>query len=246
MEKTFRKIGLVGGVGWPATILYYEGLCRAARASLPGGSPRLAIESLDMRETLALRGTPGNPQSWTGFDATFRDALSNLERGGCKIAAIASVTPHARFSDIIDGISIPVVSIVDAAVQTARKHALTSVIVLGTPVTMTGVWFHEALRASSIDCPDIVTQDDIQEIADLLEKHFYPGRGAEGRAALLGICHRLAESRPSSAIVLACTDFSTAFPEFATGAVIEVEGLTFLDAGLAHIQAILSAATIHS
>jgi len=199
-----------------------------------------------MRETLVLRGTPENPESWTGFDATFRDALSNLERSGCEIAAIASVTPHARFSDIVNGISIPVVSIVDAAVQTARNHSLTSAIVLGTSVTMTGEWFQDALRASGIDCPDIVRQDDIREIVNLLETHFYPGRGAEGRVAFLTLCLRLAALRPGTAIILACTDFSTAFPEFANDAVIEVDGLTFLDAGKAHIQAILAAAMTQS
>ena len=43
-----KKIGLVGGVGWPATAAYYSAICAAAREWCPGGSPNMMIESLDI------------------------------------------------------------------------------------------------------------------------------------------------------------------------------------------------------
>ena len=242
MEAEIKKIGLIGGVGWPATALYYNGLCRAAQASIPGGSPSMAIESLNMRDTLALRGISGDPQSWSGYDAIFRYALTRLEDAGCCVAAIASVTPHARLSEFKRDLALPVVSILDTSAEVLVRHGLSSVVVLGTPVTMAGGWFEEALEAVGIDCPVSASPSEIDEVQQLLEKYFYPGNGIEGREALLAFCKRMNPDPTGTVIILACTDFSAAFPEFETNAVISVEGLTVVDAATAHIQAILNAA----
>ena len=82
-----KKIGLIGGVGWPATVLYYSGLCKAAARQCHGGSPPMVIESLNMQDTLSKRGTANDPQSWEAYDAIFRDALTRLENAGCDVAA---------------------------------------------------------------------------------------------------------------------------------------------------------------
>lgn len=242
VEAVIRKIGLIGGVSWPATILYYEGLCRAARDLVPGGSPRISIESLDMRETLDRRGTPGDTKSWARYDKTFRDAFASLEGVGCEVGAIASVTPHGRFGEAIAGTGLQVVSILDTTAQALGDRSLNAAIVLGTAVTMSGTWFHDALSHAGIDCPDVMAQHDIDEIANMLETFFYPGIGIDGRSDLLAFCHRIMPQTTKTAIILACTDLSAAFPEFAQDAVFELEGLTFVDAGTAHIQAIYKAA----
>ena len=244
MEVDIKKIGLVGGVGWPATILYYEGLCKAAQADMPGGSPVISIESLNMYDTLALRGTAYDAQSWAGYDATFRQALMQLVHSGCEVTAIASVTPHARLVEYLAGVEVPVVSILDATADVAATNGLTSAIVLGTPVTMGGTWFEAALEDVGIECPICAQSSDIDEVQNLLERYFYPGKAIDGRGALLTFCKRINPQPDRTAIILACTDFSAALPEFATDAVFSVDGLTFLDAGTAHVQAILNAAKL--
>ena len=57
-----KKIGIVGGVGWPSTVDYYRLICKAANAhfkamgtSLPYPTPPMTIESLVMHETRAFR-----------------------------------------------------------------------------------------------------------------------------------------------------------------------------------------------
>ncbi|MDA8747261.1 aspartate/glutamate racemase family protein [Litoreibacter sp.] len=237
-----KKIGLIGGVGWPATVLYYEGLCKAAAAHCSGGSPPMVIESLNMQDTLSQRGTADDSQSWQVYDAIFRDALIRLENAGCGIAAIASVTPHGRFSEYLTGVTIPVISILDATAAVAQNHAIASVIVLGTPVTMQGGWFEEALEDVGVTCSTRANAAESNEIQMLLDTHFYVGRGAEGRDALMAFCKRINPDPIHTSILLACTDFSAAFPECATGTVFSVDGMTFIDAGSAHVQSILDQA----
>ena len=234
-----KKVGLIGGVGWPATVLYYEGLCEAAAAHCPGGSPPMVIESLNMQDTLSQRGTAGDPRSWQVYDAIFRDALIRLENAGCDVAAIASVTPHGRFSEYLEGITIPVISILDTTAAVVQNHAIASAFVLGTPVTMQGGWFEAALEDAGVACPTRASTPEINEMQMLLEAYFYVGRGAEGREALMAFCKRINPDPIHTAIILACTDFSAAFPERATGTVFSVDGMTFIDAGSAHVQSIL-------
>lgn len=237
-----RKIGLIGGVGWPATVLYYEGLCKAAAAHCPGGSPSMVIESLNMQDTLSQRGTAADPQSWQAYDAIFRDALIRLEKAGCDIGAIASVTPHGRIFAYLAGVTIPVISILDTTAAVAQNHAIASAIVFGTPITMQGGWFEETLEDAGVTCTTRANAAEIDEMQMLLDRYFYVGRGKEGRDALLAFCKRINPDPTQTAIILACTDFSAAFPECASGTIFTVDGMTFIDAGSAHVQAILDQA----
>ena len=58
-----KKIGIIGGVGWPSTVEYYAELCRRAvarhQAENPGGTPampEMSIESLDHRKAIQFLG----------------------------------------------------------------------------------------------------------------------------------------------------------------------------------------------
>jgi len=95
------KIGLIGGVGWPATVAYYETICRAS-GSEAIDAPDMSIESLDMSKALEALGKAraDDEDSWAAFDNYFSIALGRLAASGCKLAAIASVTPHIRLPAI--------------------------------------------------------------------------------------------------------------------------------------------------
>ncbi|MEP0943592.1 MAG: aspartate/glutamate racemase family protein [Rhizobiaceae bacterium] len=242
MEAIIKKIGLIGGIGWPATLTYYEGICKASRTVMSAGSPPMVIESLNMEETLSARGRSGDEESWQLFDSIFIDAMHRLEQAGCAIAAMASVTPHARLSSIRRGVNIPIISIVDICTDIANRNDIRSAIVLGTPVTMSGGWFDHELKRAGIAVPISISQADIDATENLLSRYFYPGDGFEGRAALLKFCSDLNNWTDKAAIVLACTDFSSAFPEFEGKPIFTVDGQVFIDAASAHIQAILKSA----
>ena len=66
---------------------------RGAKSPLP--VPPITIESVVQAKTRALRGKPGDEESWADFDAVFREALLNLERAGCDFAIIAWKIPRS-------------------------------------------------------------------------------------------------------------------------------------------------------
>ena len=234
------KIGLIGGLGWPATTAYYEAICKA---QAPGtGTPEMTIESLDMSRTLAARGKRGDEESWQGFDRMFHAALARLDATGCDVAAIASVTPHTRLASIAASSPLPIVSIVDAVSQKLEPGASRHAAILGTSVTMEGSLFDRALAQKGIAVlrPD---QKDIAAFTALLEAHFYTGQAVAGRAALMDYVQSVFGPREDLVCILACTDLAHAFPEAAGQADFSADNVRFFDATSAHVAAILEAAS---
>lgn len=154
-----KKIGIVGGVGWPSTADYYRLICSAANAHFktqgvepPYPTPPIAIESLNMAETRKLRGQPGGDEAgWVEFDAVFRTAFQRLEASGCAFGVLASNTPHARLHAIRQGLDLPVISIFDTTVEAAKTTGATNALVLGTSVTMKSDNYPGLLRAAGIE-----------------------------------------------------------------------------------------------
>ena len=86
-ESGIKKIGIVGGVAWPSTVVYYSELCRRGDElrSTPWPNARLAdmafemtIESLDLNRAISYWGEDDDDASWARFDEYHRDALKRL------------------------------------------------------------------------------------------------------------------------------------------------------------------------
>lgn len=234
------RLGLIGGLGWPATAAYYTALCKGAAERFPGGSPEMVIDSLDMAQTMAARGAFGDDASWAGFDAFFHDAMTRLEAAGADVVAIASVTPHLRLDAIRAKTTLPILSALDATAEAVRTSGASQALVVGTAVTMGSGLFEAPLRALGVDPGARLTSDEIASFTALLDTYFYIGRGAEGRAALEGWLAPWLKKRPGAVVVLACTDLAIGFPEAEGRAIFEAGGVTYVDAMAAHVDAILS------
>jgi aspartate racemase len=238
-----RKIGLIGGLGWPATVAYYEAICRAAKTAGHKGSPEMAIESLDMSATVAARGVVGDEKSWTRFDDIFRQALGRLSAAGCDCAAIASVTPHNRLHAFARDAPLPFISVVDAVTDWVRAGTHSKAIVLGTSVTMNGNLFDDGLAEVGVTTIQ-TNKTDVTGMTSLLDEYFYAGRAIEGRDSLIAFIRSIVGDRSGVLIILACTDLTPAFPESADQSRFTADGFDFLDTTAAHVEAILKAAKI--
>jgi len=235
------KIGLIGGVGWPATVAYYETICRAS-GSEAIDAPDMSIESLDMSKALeALSKTKADDEdSWATFDNYFSIALDRLAASGCKVAAIASVTPHIRLRAITRNSPIPVVSVVEATADIIASNPPKRAVILGTSFTMKGTLFDKALEDLGVELikPE---NDKIATLSELLKIYFYSGRGPEGHEALIGYVRSIVTEPDDVLFVLACTDLTPAFPENVGQTLFSSSGIQFLDTTAAHVDAVLRA-----
>src|SRR6187399_2723364 len=86
-----RRVGLIGGLSWESTRLYYDAINRAVGARLGGvHSAPLIVDSLDFAP-IALAQSEGR---WDDAAAEIVEAAHRLHRAGVDAIAIGSNTMH--------------------------------------------------------------------------------------------------------------------------------------------------------
>lgn len=241
-----KKIGIVGGVAWQSTVEYYRLLCARTNAHFapieqegPARTPPMAIESLVMRETRALRGH--GDQGWEAYDDVIRQALLRLQASGCDFAIMANNTFHNRLPWIRKGVDIEILSILDAVADTAKAAGAARALVLGTAVTMRSDAYARTLAARGIAANARLDEDVIDRMQHLIDTIFHgPDATRGGREAIMDYCARFAG--PGDAVLLACTELPLAFPDHLEDPVFEAGGHTFVNTSAAHVQAALDRA----
>ncbi len=242
-----KKIGILGGVGWASTVDYYRAIAEGAGryfAERGHGSPLpippMTIESVTQAKTRALRGVAGDEESWSAFDAVFREALLTLQNAGCDFGIIASNTPHARLHAIREGVSMPILSIFDATADATASTGATKALVLGTTVTMQARNYADRLAAENITANARLPEPEIAEMQAMIDSDFYGGASDTAHARLLAFCNK--HAAPGTAILLACTELPLAFPDHLDDPVFEADGHLFINPSAAHVAAALNEA----
>lgn len=238
-----KKIGLVGGLGWRSAVEYYAGICELAEARQKksgagaAGLPEISIESLDLATAVGLLGSDDNEASWERFDAYHRQALLRLAAAGADFALIASNTPHHRLAAIARGIAIPVLDLFQLSAQAAAQAAVTEVVVLGTPATMSSERFRAEFARRNIRV--IVPLPEIKaQIASLIAR-LQCGADAEAGDELDRVARRCLRSCRSAApaVCLACTELPLAFPESKLEGCFVRNGIRYIGTPAVHIRA---------
>ena len=237
-----KKIGILGGIGWPSTVEYYAGLCGLAesrnRVRDRAQMPEMAIESLDLAKTEALVGTDGNEDSWLAFDAYHRAALQRLERGGADFVVIACNTAHHRLTQIELGLAIPVLGIVDTAAVACVERGVRDVLILGTRTVMASSVFREAFRQRGIDARAPAEERHWQMVLasiDALSRGH--DDGASERIRQVIVESGMHQGNPSSAVYLGCTELPLAFPAHKHDGMFDVDGIRCINSTALHIRA---------
>ncbi|PTX03884.1 aspartate/glutamate racemase family protein [Pararhodobacter aggregans] len=193
-------IGLIGGIGPAATIVYYQRLCAAvARAGQPLS---LTIVQADI-QTLIRTNTSDLRQEQA---EAYAPLLHRLKAAGCDCAAITSLGGHFCFEETVALSPLPLVSAVAPLDDYFAAEGLQSVGLLGTRVVMrTGLYGQlRKTRALALD-------DRIDEIGQLYQDLAVAGAcSAEARATFLEAGQQLID-RGAEAVVLAGTDLNLAF-----------------------------------
>lgn len=128
-----KTIGLIGGMSWESTAVYYSLINELVRSRLGGlHSARCILYSVDFAEieTWQHRG------EWTQAGQALIEAAQSLERAGAGCVVLCTNTMHKLAGAIEAAVSIPFLHIADAAADKIQQAGLTRVGLLGTRFTM--------------------------------------------------------------------------------------------------------------
>lgn len=197
-----RTIGVIGGMSWESTALYYQAFNREANRRLGHlHSAPVHLISLDF-ESIASRQRRGD---WDGMTAILVEAARQLERSGAGCVLIATNTMHRVAPAVQAAIGVPLLHIADTTAGAIRSAGLHTVGLLGTRFTMEESFYRDRLAGHGVRSvvPEAAERDEVHRI---IFEELCKGRiTAQSRATLVEICTGLA-ARGAQGIVLGCTE----------------------------------------
>lgn len=243
-----KKIGIIGGIGWPSTIEYYRIICEASQQYHEGKAftgpipmPEISIESLNLNFTVNNRGSL-EPGSWVKWDECFKQAVARLEASGAELMVLASVTPHARLKEISEGISVPFVSIYESIGKHCHDHHIKNLLVLGTMPTMTTHAFKNGVKAYGVNAIYPSTGVLKEQVIDVIEALYQ--YKTQGTALAIDRIVRACVSDDdlkNTVVCLGCTDLTLAFEASLDKSSFDYNGVRYLNASVLHAASVFKA-----
>jgi aspartate racemase len=246
-----KKIGIIGGIGWPSTIEYYRHICElslAYHANLaitgPAPMPEILIESLNLNFAATNRGT-SEPGSWDVWDTYFNNALGRLSKGGAELILIAAVTPHARLKEISKGINVPILSVYEAVGSQCKKQNIEKLLVLGTGPTMSSSAFKDGMHKYGVRAFYPQTEELKTKVLGVIERLYQnKTEGTSEEIAKLVYSCVSEEELNKTAVCLGCTELSLAFHDFKDESGFVLDGISYLNSSVAHTKIAFEACVI--
>ncbi|MFT4014567.1 MAG: amino acid racemase [Paracoccus sp. (in: a-proteobacteria)] len=211
-EVKVKLIGLLGGTGWPSTMLPYRRMNADVRRRLGGHhSARIVPYSIDYHEIKSRYW-----DRWSEIPALLEPEIARLLSFGPDFWMLANNTLHKAYDAIAADVApVPFFHAVTLTRDHLVDRGLRSVLLLGTRFMMEDGLFARPLEAAgvTVTIPDAAERDLIQSIQSRLSK----GETApEFRAAFSALLERY-ERAGCEAVVTACTEPPLVIDQTITG-----------------------------
>jgi aspartate racemase len=218
-----RHIGLIGGLGVGAAIIYYRAI--SADCAARGVVPRLTIVHAHAPTALA-HVTAGRIEELADYLAGF---VAELRSVGATLFAIPAVTPHIALGPLRTRDSLPIVDMLEVTARGLRERGFSRVALFGTRFTI------ETSLFGALDSFDVVRPQpqEIDEIHRVYLELATDGQtSASGVESLRDIARAIRRRDRVDTVVLAGTDLNLIFDETSAG-------FPAFDCASAHINEIL-------
>ena len=197
-----KMIGLLGGMSWESTAIYYRLANELVRDRLGGlHSADVLMRSVDFAEIEALQFAG----DWDAAGELLAEAARSLEGAGAELIVLCTNTMHKVAPAIESAITVPFIHLADATADAVKAAGLTKVGLLGTIFTMEQDFYRDRLASHGIEVlvPD---PDGRQRVSGIIYDELCLGVVTdESRAVYLAVIDRLI-AEGAQGIVLGCTE----------------------------------------
>ncbi len=227
-----KTIGLLGGMSWESTAVYYQHLNRMTRARLGGlHSAPLLLWSADFAQIAAWQAAG----DWDRAGAALGDAARRLDVAGADLLILCTNTMHKLAEAIETAASIPLLHIADATARALKTAGAARPLLLATRYTMEQDFYVGRLRNRHGLDMRIPDDSGRRIVHDIIYDELCQGVIREAsRARILDV---IAATPEADSIILGCTEIGllidashTDRPVFDT---TEIHARAAIDAALA-------------
>ena len=195
----------MGGTGPESTIDYYRSLIATWRRRRPDGSyPRVLINSIEAGRALANLAAA----DYAAVGADLGAAIAMLASAGCQRALLASNASHLAFDRIDPPPAIPLIHIVDAARDAARRAGYRRLGLLGTRFVVESDLYPSRFASAGIAIV-VPTEDERELVHAIYFDELFEGVVLEeSRATLASVVGAMRDRDGIDAVVLGGTELA--------------------------------------
>ena len=194
-------IGLIGGIGVAASLVYYQRL--AAAVERRGGRLEMTLSHGDIH-TLIRNNLADEREAQAEI---FARQVEQLKAAGAECAAITSLGGHFCFDELAARSALPLVSGVTPLDDYFAAQGIRRVGLLGTRVVMRTRLYGQLAKTEAV-----ALDDEAENLGQMYQEIAVAGACSDTeRAVLFDAGRRMVEDLGAEAIVLAGTDLNLAF-----------------------------------
>ncbi|MGA1932294.1 aspartate/glutamate racemase family protein [Arcobacter sp. YIC-464] len=198
-----KTIGLLGGMSWESTALYYKQINEEVKKQLGGlHSAKVVIYSVDFDEIEKLQ----HLGKWDETADILSEAAQNIQNAGADFLLICTNTMHKVAPIIQENISIPILHIANATGKKLKEEGIKKVGLLGTAFTMAQDFYKDTI-SKNFDIEVIVpNKEDIKIVHEIIYEELCLGKiNDSSKKEYLRIMDLL-KSKGAQGVILGCTE----------------------------------------
>jgi aspartate racemase len=198
-----KMIGLIGGMSWESSAVYYRRLNEQIRGRLGGlHSANVIMRSIDFAEIVALQ----READWRRAGEILCGIAGDLEIAGADCILICTNTMHKLADEVQNAVGIPLLNIIDITASAVKSARMSRPLLLATSYTMQQEFYTGRLRARHDLSPLIPNAQDRAAVHAVIFDELCCGRILEqSRRRFIEIVESGRQAGADS-VILGCTE----------------------------------------
>ena len=198
-----KTIGLIGGMSWESSAVYYEILNKEVKKLLGGfHSCKSIMISVDFAEIETLQ----HNDDWIALNEIMVSSAKKLELAGADIIILCTNTMHLCSDAIIKNINIPFLHIAEATGKEIVNKKIKKVGLLGTKFTME-MDFYKNILTNDFGIEVVIPSAEERKLVhDIIYNELVHGQiKNDSKEIYKKIIHNL-EAKGAEGVILGCTE----------------------------------------
>ncbi|MBB2496034.1 aspartate/glutamate racemase family protein [Aquipseudomonas ullengensis] len=198
-----KTIGLIGGMSWESTAVYYREINERMRKRHGGlVSADILLRSVDFSQVVALQ----QAGRWDQAGADLAHIGQQLEKAGAACVLICTNTMHKVADAVAQAIGVPLLHIVDVTGAALQQAGMRRPLLLATRYTMEQNFYHDRLAARFGIEALVPDEPDRTLVHEVIFNQLCQGVVcAESKQAFLDVIAR-GKAAGADSVILGCTE----------------------------------------
>jgi aspartate racemase len=197
-----RKIGLIGGMSFESSAVYYRMINEAVRERLGAlHSAEVMLHSVDFQTIVDMQ----KAGRWDAAAKRLSEVAQGLEAAGAGCVLICTNTMHLIADEVQASIAVPLINIIDETAASMKAAGIKRPLLLATRYTMEHGFYTGRMAADGVDVM-VPNAEDRTLVHDIIFNELCAGVILDSsRQALMAVIEK-AKDDGADAIILGCTE----------------------------------------